>query len=416
MVRLPDRLSLADRRSLTVPLGVFGALSLAGYLVIRTLAHPTMIDMVVYRQEGLAVLHGHDLYGAGVRVGTAGGNQLPATYPPFAAMLFAAISWMPVGVLKVVVTAANIALLVTVVHLAAKLVGGWMDRPTFAERWALVAAIAGLGLWFEPVWTTLRYGQINLALVALILFDLTRPAASKWPRGLGIGLATGIKLTPGVFILWFLLAGRRREAVVSAAGAVGTMVVGFAVLPHASVKFWLHEVWDTSKVGKTYITDNQSLSGMIARVTHIDDPKALWAVAAVVVLAAGLWVAAQSSKRGDTALGAITCAVTGLLISPISWSHHWVWAVPAVMLLAVRAPRAAAAWCAVFLSFLIWAVPHKVIGPSPDLNPLQMLLSSLYPLAGLAFLVWGWRESTRAQPVEASYRRSILAGTPPTTQ
>jgi alpha-1,2-mannosyltransferase len=184
------------------------------------------------------------------------------------------------------------------------------------------------------------------------------------------------------------------------------------------VSFWLHKVFETDKVGKTYITDNQSLSGMIARVTHSDDPKALWAVAAVAVLAAGLAIAARATKRGDETLGALTCAVTGLLISPISWSHHWVWAVPVAMLLAVRAPRAAAAWAAVFLSFLIWAVPHKATGPSPDLDPLQMLLSSLYPLAGLAFLVWAWRvtESTRAQPVAASYRRSILAGTPPTTQ
>jgi alpha-1,2-mannosyltransferase len=399
---LPDRRRLSDRRSLTVLLCVFAALSLAGYLVVRALAHPTMIDMVVYRFEGQAVLHGRDLYGAGVKVDTAGGNQLPATYPPFAALLFAAISWIPVGALKVLVTAANIVVLALVVHLAAKLVGGWMDRPALAERWALVAAIAGLGLWFEPVWTTLRYGQINLALIALILFDLTRAPGSKWPRGLGIGLATGIKLTPGVFILWFLLAGRRREAAVSALSALGTMAVGFVLLPRTSVRFWLHKVFDTDQVGKTYITDNQSLSGMIARVTHIDDPKALWAVAAVVVLAAGLWVAARNAKRGDDVLGALGCAVTGLLISPISWSHHWVWAVPVAMLLAVRAPRLAVGWCAVFLSFLIWAVPHKVIGPSPDLNPLQMLLSSLYPLAGLAFLVWAWRESTRAQPVAGS--------------
>ncbi|WP_194892274.1 glycosyltransferase 87 family protein [Catenulispora pinisilvae] len=396
MARLPDR------RRLTLLLGVFAGVALAAYLVIRTLAHPTMIDMVVYRAEGSAVLHGQDLYSPAVGVNTAGGNQLPATYPPFAAMLFAAISWIPVGVLKVLVTAANIVLLATVVHLAAKLIGGWLDRPTFAERWALIAAVTGLALWFEPVWTTLRYGQINLALCALILFDLTRPPTSKWPRGLGIGLATGIKLTPGVFILWFLLAGRRRETIVSAASALGTMAVGFAVLPHASVKFWLHEMWDTSKVGKTYITDNQSLSGMIARVTHIDDPKALWAVAAVIVLAVGLWAAVRNSRRGDDTLGALACAVTGLLISPISWSHHWVWAVPVAMLLAVRAPKLAVAWSAVFLSFLIWAVPHKTVGPSPDLNPLQMLLSSLYPLAGLAFLLWAWRESTRAQPVSAS--------------
>lgn len=391
-----------DRQKLTVLLAAFAAVSLASYLAIRALAHPTMIDMVVYRQEGQAVLHGRDLYGAGVQIGTAGGNKLPATYPPFAALLFATISWLPVGALKVLVTAANVALLAVVVHLAAKLVGGWADRPPFAERWALVAAIAGAALWFEPVWTTLRYGQINLALCALILFDLTRPPNSRWPRGLGIGLATGIKLTPGIFIVWFLLSGKRRETITAALAALGTIAIGFMLLPHASVKFWLHKVFETDAVGKTYITDNQSLSGTIARITHIDDPKALWAVAALLVAAAGLWVAARNARRGDLALGALTCAVTGLLVSPISWSHHWVWAVPVAMLLGVRAPRAAVAWCAVFVSFLIWAVPHKVIGPSPALNPLQMLLSSLYPLAGLAFVAWAGRESTRAQPVSAS--------------
>ena len=169
--------------SLTVLLGVFAALSLAGYLVIRTLAHPTMIDMVVYRSRGRQCCTATTSTAPVSRSDTAGGNQLPATYPPFAAMLFAAISWIPVGALKVLVTAANIALLALVVHLAAKLVGGWMDRPAFAERWALLAAIAGLGLWFEPVWTTLRYGQINLALAALILFDLTRAAGRANGRG-----------------------------------------------------------------------------------------------------------------------------------------------------------------------------------------------------------------------------------------
>ncbi|MFL6111252.1 MAG: glycosyltransferase 87 family protein, partial [Catenulispora sp.] len=183
--------ALPDRRRLTVLLTAFAAVSLVGYLAVRALAQPSMIDMVVYQAEGKAVLHGRDLYGDGVHIPTAGGNVLPATYPPFAALLFAAISWIPVGALKVLVTAANIVLLGVVAHLAARLVGGRLDRPSGAERWALIAAIAAAGLWFEPVWTTLRYGQINLALCALILFDLTRPPTSRWPRGLGIGLATG---------------------------------------------------------------------------------------------------------------------------------------------------------------------------------------------------------------------------------
>jgi alpha-1,2-mannosyltransferase len=417
---LQDRLQ--GRRRNNIRLAVLASVLLAAYLTVRTLAHPSMIDMVVYRAEGRTVLNGDDLYGGGVQIQAAGGNVLPATYPPFAALLFAPLAWIPVAVLKVLVTAANIALLATVVHLTGRLCAGWGDRvPKTASRWAAVAAFC---LWFEPVWTTLRYGQINLALVALVLFDLvdhgqsdlTRPEGSRW-RGVGIGIATGIKLTPGVFILWLLLSGKRREAVTSAAAALGTVAVGFLLLPHDSTRFWLHKVFQTDAVGQTFITDNQSLSGMLARLTHQSDPKALWAVAAVVVGAAGLWLAARIARSGDMALGALCCAVTGLLISPISWSHHWVWAVPVAILLVQRAPRAAAAWTLVFVSFLIWAVPHKVLGPPPALNPFQILLSSLYPLAGLAFLAWAWRASaaresalrasdlsasTRAQPVSAS--------------
>jgi alpha-1,2-mannosyltransferase len=398
---IDDEATPIERRRRDTRIAVAVAVaSLAGYLTVRALANPSMIDMIVYRAEGRAVLDGADLYGSGVQVASAGGNVLPATYPPFAALLFAPLAWVPLGVLKVLVTAANITLLGVVVHLAARLLGGrGADRRSPAvAHWAAVLAVTASALWFEPVWTTLRYGQINLALAALVLWDLTRPPGSRW-RGVGIGVATGVKLTPAIFILWLLLAGERRHALKAGLSAVGTVAVGFVLLPHDSTRFWRHEVFQTGNVGKTYITDNQALSGALARVAHLADPKALWAVAALVVGVAGLWLAARIARGGDTALGAMCCAVTGLLISPISWSHHWVWAVPVAMLLLRRAPRAAAAWLLVFVSFLIWAVPHRVVGPMPDLNAAQVLLSCLYPLAGLGFLVWAWRSAGRSAPV-----------------
>ena len=155
----------SDRRRLGVLFGVAAVVLVGGSLTVRYFAKPTMIDMIVYQAEGRAVLDGEALYGEAVRVGTAGGNQLPATYPPFAALLFAPLAWFSRSVLMFLVTTANILLLGSVVHLSAELVGGRLDRPRVAPRWAVVALITGLGLWFEPVWTTLRYGQINLALV-----------------------------------------------------------------------------------------------------------------------------------------------------------------------------------------------------------------------------------------------------------
>ena len=55
---------------------------------------------------------------------------------------------------------------------------------------------------------------------------------------------------------------------------------------------------------------------------------------------AGLALAAAAARRGDEALGFSLCAVTGLLVSPISWSHHWVIAIPALLVAGVAVGRA----------------------------------------------------------------------------
>ncbi|WP_327675584.1 MULTISPECIES: glycosyltransferase 87 family protein [unclassified Streptomyces] len=347
------------------------AASVGALLALCVLRSAPMADVLVYRAEGAAVLAGGgDLYGF-----TVTEWQLPATYPPFAALLFVPTAWVPLGVLKAVFLIGNIGLVVVLVRLSCRFAG-------LRVTWVGVCAVAALALWLEPVFQTVLFGQINLALACLILWDLTRPPGAPG-KGLALGIATGIKLTPAVFIVYLFLAGRRREAAHAVAGFVGTVAVGALVLPGASGEFWTRRLYETGRVGKAWIVDNQSLQGLVARVSHEAEPGLLWAVPAAAVAVAGLY-AARAART--PARGVVLAALTALLVSPISWSHHWVWCVPMIAVVWAEGWRRTAwALAALFTSRTMWLLPHH---GNLDLHLAwwQQPLASPYPLAGVALL------------------------------
>jgi alpha-1,2-mannosyltransferase len=182
---------------------------------------------------------------------------------------------------------------------------------------------------------TLFFGQINLVLLALVVGDLALPDRIKG-KGIGIGLAAGIKLTPLIFIPYLLFTRRVKAAAVSALTFAVTVGLGFVLLPRASAVYWGDQILRPSKY---FHLDNQSLNGVILRLTHAGpDAHGYWLIAAVVVGIAGLAVSILASRRGHELLGLVECAATGLLVSPISWSHHYVYVVPALVL-AAYGPR-----------------------------------------------------------------------------
>ncbi|MFJ9816782.1 glycosyltransferase 87 family protein [Streptomyces sp. NPDC101151] len=329
-----------------------------------------MADLLVYRAEGAAVSHGGDLYGF-----TVTEWRLPATYPPFAAILFVPATWLPLPALKAAFLAGNALLLAVLVALSARLASRPLPLP-------LLCPCTALALWLEPVFQTLLFGQINLALACLVLWDLTRPPGTR-TKGLALGLATGIKLTPAVFVVHLLLRGDRREAATAAAGFTATVLLGALLLPSASAEFWTGRLYETGRVGKAWIVDNQSLQGLIARALHDPAPGFAWLLPAVAVAAAGLCLAARARQDSH---GILLTAFTALLISPISWSHHWVWCVPLLaVLLAEGRIRLAALTAALFTARTLWLLPHE---GARDLHLpwWQQPLASPYPLLGLALL------------------------------
>ncbi|MGW7416544.1 glycosyltransferase 87 family protein [Streptomyces sp. NPDC054863] len=392
--RAPAALSHRTPRS-ALSAGAVCLLSFAAFWAAQRLAQVSMIDLTVYRAEGATVLAGGDLYE--MRVTAA---NLPTTYPPFAALLFTPLTLLDIGPMRTLATAGNLALLVALVHLSFRLIG--RGSPT-VTLWVASAAV-----WCEPVWTTLRYGQINLAVAVAVLWDLTRHDRHRW-AGAGIGLAAAVKLTPGLFVVFLLLTGvaaarragtyrdnpwLRRAAVAVAAFSAATLASA-ALLPRDSRSFWTRKVFESSRVGNAEDTANQSLGGLLARLLHTGEPGLWWVSAAALVASLGLYAAVTAALRGERARATLTCAVTALLISPISWSHHWVWCVPLVLFLAGESAgdsgaRRAAAWAAgaVFFSYALWAVPHGRWG-RPELHQSigEFALSAIYPAVGLAFVL-----------------------------
>ncbi|MFJ1705743.1 glycosyltransferase 87 family protein [Kitasatospora sp. NPDC088346] len=390
-------LRAAPRRPLALATAL-ALFSLLAYATVRHFVGTSMVDMIVYRAEGAAVADGRDLYALRVTEW-----NLPATYPPFAAMLFVPTTWFGVGFLRVAITAGNVALIGLLAHLSFKLVG-WPRREL---RPVGVVLVAGLGVWLEPVFTTLRYGQINLVLACLILWDLTRPDGRRG-KGIAIGIAAGIKLTPGLFAVYLLITGRIRAAFVAGFTFLATFALGAAVLPDATWGFWTKYLYDSTRVGKTEIVDNQSVRGAVARLLHSADPGTLATLASACVALAGLAVAGWAHRSGRwtpraEAWGVCCAAVTAVLISPISWTHHWVWCVPMLVLLAAEAAHEHSRPTAVrrlrwrpifgatllaFLSFGMWVVPHK---GDLDLHlpPLHQFPADVYPIVGICFLALG---------------------------
>jgi alpha-1,2-mannosyltransferase len=428
------------------------ALVLVGWLVYSFTRAESFtlypVDLRVYRDGGLIVRQisppydshlTHPLYDWPVN-----NEALKFTYTPFAAIFFALVSWIPWWLLPRLTQVANlIFLLIAAWYTMGAL--GYRDRRVRLGG-ALLGAAAGLLT--EPVFRTMYLGQINLLLMAVLIWDLRQPDSRRW-KGIATGLAAGVKLVPLIFIPYLLLTRKFRAAALAFAGFAGTVGLGFVILPGESKLWWLHGLFiQDGRTGFVGWGGNQSLRAIMTRLLgSINAATVPWVAVALVVTVIGLISAALLDRAGHALLGLLTTALVGLLDSPISWDHHWVWVVPGMMAAAHYAVRAwqagrrpAAAGCAavavavllIFLPWpgslwsypstgpgnftkgLIWAGPNTAVtkyvkyGDQPwfleyHWAGLQNLAGNAYILTGLALLVLlavvALRSRGRARPV-----------------
>jgi Glycosyltransferase family 87 len=333
-------------------------------------------DLTIYLWGGQAVTRGTRLYLTVVR-----GNWF--TYPPFAAALFTPLAAVAGPAVRLAWELGSVAAFGWACVITLRLAGGRPARTT-------VAAIIAAGLLLEPVYHTLYLGQVNLILLALVLADMGRVARGR-PAGIGIGLAAAIKLIPGIFIVLLVVTRRTRDAVTATATFACCALIGFLIDPGASRLYWTHLFFDTSRVGAAYIS-NQSPYGAVVRILGGVDRVGSWYYAVPCVLCAlGLALAATLAKRGDW-LGATTVTgITGLLVSPISWTHHWVWVMPALVVLVRYGPRgrvAAAGTYVIFALAPLWWTPHAGSAGDYGAHGLVTVVANCFVFAGMGVMAY----------------------------
>lgn len=344
-----------------------GWMAVLAALCLRWSASATwnFVDLTDFYYGGVSVLDGVDIYAP--RPGVLAFN-----YPPFAAAAFVPLGIIGLSASKVTFTA--VTLVAYVVSLLA-------IRRALDTRWSTIFLLGAAGSSFEPVVRTLVLGQIGIILMGLVLADLF--LMPERFRGVLIGLAAGIKLTPAAFALYFVLRREWRGTVVAAATGTVTIAVGWLAVPGSSRAYWLGGFDKFDRFGELAFSPvNQSVRSFVSRVAPGADGWVLWvAIAAAAALA--LSAAVIHARRGHWTDVALTLAGVTLLLSPISWTHHWVWIVPTVVALVDgRRVVAATVIAVIFYVAPMWAVPET--GP---LTAVQFLLAYAYLWVAVGLLL-----------------------------
>ncbi|NEA36028.1 glycosyltransferase 87 family protein [Streptomyces sp. SID13031] len=334
------------------------------------------VDLNVYRTGGYAWLHDISLYSEGFGQ-LVPWVALPFTYPPLAAVFFVPLHLLPMPLADLAVCVGSAAALTATLLVVASRLRGWNKAAIVLGLTATVAAFA-----FEPIRSTIGFGQINLMLMALVALDCLLPK-TRWPRGALVGLAAAIKLTPAVFVVYFLVRRQYREAAVAVATFAGLAVVGFALAPADSAKYWFGVLFDPSRIGGVTYAYNQNVQAFLSRVMA-DGPiqSLLWLglVAATGVLAAV--VARRARAAGDDVLALLAIATWGLLASPITWSHHWVWIAPAALYFWHHRH-----WWMLAATIVFTLGPHTMLDPEGrHWSWPEQFFGAGYVVLGLAFL------------------------------
>lgn len=296
-------------------------------------APDAFVDLNVYRLGVRGWAHGIDIYGP---LPKAAGFSLPYVYPPISVLVLGPlgmVSWPHAIIATITVSQGlmGIALYLTVLRI-------W---PGGGRRGALLATAVLLpaSLLLEPVAGNLAFGQVNTALMALVVIDCLA-VRLPFPRGILIGIAAAIKLTPLVLLLYFLVRKEYRSAIWTIVTAAALSVVGFLVSWTDSLHYWFGSSGGARAISASAYFTNQTIDGMLTRWA-LPHPvqTAVWVLLSLALTAFAAVGIRRATHMGDTALAVMIVGALGLIVSPTSWSYHWVYVAPALVVLAGRTWR-----------------------------------------------------------------------------
>ena len=306
-----------------------------------------LLDLTIYMGSARGWLHGGSLYAFRDQV-----FNLGATYPPIGPILFAPFDPLSDEWREIVFTFLSMAALAGAAWCTAGLAGLQGRRRVDWALWGFAAAVVT-----TPVWLTVRQGQINVILWFLVLLDVTALQRRRPWSGAAIGLATAIKLTPGLFIAW-LATSRRWAATLRAVLVVGAVTaVGWLLAPDDSHRYWTDLLWDTGRVGRLDDDRNNSVMGVLARLLPDGSVRTLlWATLVGAVVVVGLVRATRAARVGDLLAATAIVGCAACAASPISWSHHLGWLLVALVPFVLRA-RTTGERVACAVAYLVLVAP-----------------------------------------------------------
>ncbi|MGO3150983.1 MAG: glycosyltransferase 87 family protein [Glutamicibacter ardleyensis] len=289
----------------------------AALVVVLVAIEPTGWDLSVYREGALTLLREPEaLYGP--FVGPVNSPGLPFTYPTFAAILFLPMAFFPYWVSVTLTMAASIILTFFVAKdLATRVAGKWPALDSVLTPLTLTS----LMLMSAPFRDTVWFGQINILILGACYLTFVR-YKSLMPFVIAVGICAGIKLTPIAFLILPFAMRKWRAMFVGIATFIGTQLVGLIFQTQNTLDYWLDVVQDPSRVGNVGYIDNVSLQGLLER---LNAPSLVWLILALGVglsFVALLWKL-YGHQKPVVLLG--IASACPLLVSPVSWSHHWVW-------------------------------------------------------------------------------------------
>jgi alpha-1,2-mannosyltransferase len=354
----------------------------------RTRNGANFVDLHVYLGGAAALDHPGSLYSY-VYADQTPDFPLPFTYPPFAAIVFYPLHWLPFGLVAFLWQVATIVALYVAVRISLRL----LHVPAGTELRASMLW-TGIGIWIEPLRSTFDYGQVNVFLMLAVLWAVY--TTRWWLSGLLVGVAAGIKLTPAISGVYFAGSRRWREVASSAIVFVATVGVSALIVGDQTRFYFTDLLGDAHRVGPIGTSFNQSWRGAISRILGHDagfGPLVLAAIAISAVAAVLAWRALDPSDRLGRLL---VIELFGLLVSPISWSHHWVWLLP-LMIWAVHGPlrrrRGAPIVGWGWLALTLIGVPWVLSFAQPNIwqigRPWYLAWAGLvYVVAAVATLIW----------------------------
>ena len=186
-----------------------------------------------------------------------------------------------------------------------------------------------VGIWLEPLRSNFDYGQINVLLVLAVLYAVY--STRWWLSGLLVGLAAGVKLTPAVGGLVLPRRAPMGDRGVLGGGVLRRRSACLGVGGRRPNPLLLHRTARRRQPGGP---DRNVVQPVVAR-RHLADSRPRRGLRAARGggdrrhrRAGGAGVARARRRRSDRLGAIVVVQLFGLLLSPISWTHHWVWLLP----------------------------------------------------------------------------------------